>query len=175
MDDNEGVVFEHELVSEHFEFFVSACKNWIKFLGLTDWCLTYRFLDEDSEDARAATLMEHRGNRVASIFLYNNWDIVPTDFALWRTAFHEVLELMLFDLHILAQRRDWDYEKYDREHHRVIRILENSFMRDMWDNGHEIFNFQSSTEGRGISRPKVFGVDSNLVVYDTGVPDSDGE
>jgi hypothetical protein len=146
---------EHKLEKHHFSFFVGCCKALVKLSGLHEWEVTYLFLGSDEESPRASTMVHDRFNRLASIQLYDKWNSIPSEFHLWRVAFHEVMELLLSDVHCLAMDREFDYNTYDREHHRVIRILEATWFDGMWKYGHEVFNFQSESKGRRVSRPEV--------------------
>ena len=90
--------------------------------------------------------IESFGNRLAFIILFDMWDAPPSPMNLWIVAFHEVLGLLFSDCHMMASSRDWDEESYDREHHRIVRIFENTVFSDMWDNKNGIFNIQPSDE-----------------------------
>jgi len=146
---------EHKLQSHHFAYFVGCCKALVRHIGINDWEISYQFLESDLDTPRASTTIYDKNNRLAGIQLHDSWDRVPSEFNIWKVAFHEVMELLLSDLSILAQSREWDYYDYDREHHRLIRILENSWFGGMWNDRHDIFNFQPDAEGRESSRPEL--------------------
>ena len=149
------VELENELEKHHFQYFVGCCRAFIKFLGLMDWEVSFNFFCSDENTPRASTIIHDRHNRLGSIQLYDSWDKIPSEFNLWKTAFHEVIELLMSDLHCLAMDRDWDYNTYDREHHRVIRILEKSWFEEIWENGHGIFNFQPDAKRGRSSKPEL--------------------
>ena len=149
------IKLENELEKHHFAYFVGCCKAFIIHAGLLDWEVSFQFLGSDESSPRASTIIHDRHNRLGSIQLYDSWDRIPSEFNLWKTAFHEVMELLLSDLHCLAMDRGWDYDTYDREHHRVIRILEKAWFEGIWENGHDIFNFQPDAKGGRSSRPEL--------------------
>jgi hypothetical protein len=161
---------EYTLEEHHFAFFVGCCKALVKLTGQHDWEISYLFLESEEDSPRASTMVHDRFNRLASIQLYDSWEKAPSEFHLWRTAFHEVMEILFSDVHCLAMDRDFDYNTYDREHHRIIRILEVAWFEGMWQYGHEVFNFQSSAKGRGASRPEIPDLDCQVSLPDTGVP-----
>ena len=146
---------EYTLERHHFAYFTGCAKAIVELCGILDWEISYLFIDAEETSPRASMKVHDRFNRIASIQLYDSWDKPPSEFHLWRMAFHEVMELLLSDIHCMAMDRDFDYNSYDREHHRVIRILETAWFDGMYKYGHEIFNFQSDAEGRGPSRPEI--------------------
>ena len=168
--DDDNVFGEDALERHHFAYWVGCCKALIKLTGMADWDVAYHFLGSDDVSPRASMVIHDECNRVASLQLYDSWDKVPSEHNLWRTAFHEVMELLLADIAIMAHERFFNAKSYDRESHRVIRIMEVAWFEEMWKNGHEIFNFQSSTKGRGPSRPEIPVLGSEVSLPNPGVP-----
>lgn len=158
-----------ELTREHFFYFVACCRVWADFFQLGDCEIRYQFVEADENDPRATMVPADIGNRLFQIVLYDSWDMAPNDENLWKTAFHEVLEVLTSDVHAAAYARDWNLERYDREHHRIIRILERAVFHGMWKDGHRIFNFQPTTEGGKISVPEIPELDNNESMHGTGV------
>jgi hypothetical protein len=155
----------YELSDTHFERFTSECDKWISFFGFNDWDLDYMFTDEET-DARALTAIHCQHNRVASIVLSREWDIDPTEESLSKYAFHEVLELLFSDIHVLAVNREFDLDTFDKERHRVIRILEHSIFSRVWgDDG--TFDIQSDAKRRGSAGQEIPGIHNNESVPGT--------
>jgi len=161
---------EHQLDRHHFAYFAGCCKALVKLTGQLDWEISYLFIDSDDETPRASMKVHDRFNRIASIQLYDSWDKPPSEFHLWRMAFHEVMELMMADVHCMAMDRDFDYNSYDREHHKIIRILEAAWFDEVWKHGHEVFNFQPTSKGKNESRPEVPELGAQVSLPDPKLP-----
>ena len=125
------------ITNEHFDLFVIYCKNWIHFFSIYDWEIGYQFRETDSDDAKASFCVSDIGNRVGTIVLYDDFGFDLTDenyaYVLSKVAFHEVVEVLMADVCYLAESRGLnETNRYDREHHRVVRLLENSVHWEMW-------------------------------------------
>jgi len=167
-DDN---VFAEEILERHhFAYWVGCCKALIKVIEISDWDVSYHFFESDDATPRASMVVHCPCNRVASLQLYDRWDKVPSEHALWRTAFHEVMELLMVDINMMAHNREFDPSAYDREIHRVIRIMEDAWFEEMWTHGHEVFNFQPTGKGKVTSRPEVPVLGSQVSLPNPGVP-----
>lgn len=162
-----------ELEKKHFIYFVNACKGFISFLGLVDWEVRYFFQEGDEDDPKACMGVEDYGNRLAAIFIFDQWDAPPTPRNLWMVAFHEVLELFMSDTRHMAESREFNALLYDREHHRIIRMLENSVFLDMWENKNELFDIQSTTEVPECTEQEISEVHRNKTLFGDDVPDSE--
>jgi hypothetical protein len=134
---------DYKLHTGHFDYFVSCCKLILSSLGFNDWNLSYRFIEESGENARAMTVLYDRDNRVASIVLCNSWDIPVDEFTLTRVAFHECCELMIGDLSLIAMDRCFNEGEYERASHRLIRTLENVLFQRLYDRDITFLDFQS--------------------------------
>jgi len=161
---------EIDVERHHFIYFIACCRSFIKMMGLSDWDVSFQYLGSDETTPRASTTVHDRFNRLASIQLYDSWDREPNEYNLWIVSFHEVIELLLSDLHCMAENRDWNYNLYDREHHRVVRILENAWFKEIWKYEHGIFNFQSDAKGRKASRPELPDMDFGIPLPNPELP-----
>lgn len=147
------------LAESHFDDFIEYFEIWLKYFYIADWEISYTFfptVDADGDQYKAATVVHDRFNRLAEIRLSGIWDIEPEPENLCRVAFHECMELLLADIHLMASSRHFDTLIYDREHHRLIRKFESTIMKDLWENQNELFDIQSSVEegdgeGQGVS------------------------
>lgn len=157
-----------ELDDSHYDYFVRCFKGWSEYIGITDWMVEYSFRDDD-DDYRAATFIYCTENRLAGVVLSNSWDVDPTDYALSKTAFHEALELLFADLTILAGKREYNEGTYDKERHRVIRMLERSLFNRMWNNGYDILDFQSDAKSGGTAGSPISEIHSDETLPDTWV------
>lgn len=117
-----------EVTEKEFEIFRKEAKWWIEFFGLSDWRVFFDFYKLDNDVfAECHTGME---DKTATLVL-NKWnDIKEEHMDIERTAFHEVCELLLNDMEMIALDDEIPFEKR-RElaagaRHGVIRRLENS-------------------------------------------------
>jgi hypothetical protein len=139
-DDDSGY---YTLKNFHFDQFVVWFKRWLNHFNLGGWEIRYYFHESTGEKSpKASMLMDDYCNRLAVISLFDEWDIEPDTFGLSKVAFHECLELLFADVHILAQSRNFDCETYDAAHHHVIRTFEGSMFDELWKAGHDIFDIQ---------------------------------
>jgi len=115
--------------SMFFPAFRNEAEKWITRLGLIGWqvrimCATSEEYS-DLSDSRAICRICRQG-RQADIILNAQWDESPNDYLVRRTAFHEVLELLIFRMQALAFDPKASEEDWEEESHAVIRTLENA-------------------------------------------------
>jgi hypothetical protein len=115
--------------NEHFEIFAEKCREWINLLSLGDWDID--ILHENNLDmphALATTeghLLQHHG----IIRFGRSWPKeYLNDEQIKRIALHEVIELMLIELRILAESRFLQPEEIDRSVHTIIQRLTNMLL-----------------------------------------------
>lgn len=117
---------DHETTEAHFKKFQSSVLRYVDMFGLKEWYVTFCHKDMDS---LAACTAQNQGKSVCfSLSKKWGWD-EPTDGALDRTAFHEVMELMLDEYNEIICDGDLSVqlkkEWRERVDHAVIRRLEN--------------------------------------------------
>jgi hypothetical protein len=81
--------------------------------------------DDDISPDSLAEVSYRTVGRVATINLAPRWNIEPTEQQLKKTAFHEICELFLARINILARDRYCNEENIDEEIHNIVRTLEN--------------------------------------------------
>lgn len=115
-----------KLTQKHFDLFRNECERWRKHLGLISWTVDYEF--DDLKEAYADCLAHYSGRR-ATIRLNNNFPKKLSEIDLGdiirQCALHEVLEMLLSPMVVLASDRSYDDTDYQKETHCVIRTLEN--------------------------------------------------
>jgi hypothetical protein len=115
--------------NKQFALFEKEAQRWIDFFGLKDVEVFFQH-DEGLENSRAS--FQHQPvDRMAILYLSPDWDdMTPTDDLVRKTAFHEVCELLLSPLALVAESR-YNVNPTDVEDaiHSVIRRLENSVFR----------------------------------------------
>ena len=111
---------------KHFDIFKKECQKWIKVFGILGW--RFYFQHEDVyENSLAYCIFPNRiEDRVFTIGLTLNidYDFSVLDFK--RSAFHEVMESLLFRISYLAKARYLNSEDVDEEIHHLIRTFENA-------------------------------------------------
>lgn len=113
----------------HFDIFKKECKKWIKEFGLFGWRFYYRHGDEgDAQDCIAyccyPTKVEDRVFTLGLTLTLDDYT-ETTELDIRRSAFHEVMEAMLYRYYYLATARYATGEDIREEHHNIIRILES--------------------------------------------------
>ena len=115
--------------AEDFKLFKRLVNEYLAMFGLLDWRV--HFAHHELEDSRAQVSYQVYG-RIATFTLSKVWDMAPVEMSLRRSAYHEVMELMLGPLRQIA----CDYSLndmarnnlLDTETHVIIRRLENVYL-----------------------------------------------
>jgi len=116
---------KYELTLKNFVKYIKYCQKWIPRLGLVSWSIEYNLFDKeecDDIDGMKAMVYYNCIGRVATIILNKSWNEEPTDKRLERSAVHELMELLLKPLSILADASD---KTIEAEEHKIIRVFEN--------------------------------------------------
>lgn len=123
---------EFETTDKHFKIFCEECTYWIKKLNLLNYeiFLTHELLNGDR--ANVSYTVE---GKIATIALSTIWyNVEPTKRRLSKSAFHEVVELLLGTICTLCENKDVDESLLIGELHSIVRILENTFFKNDYDN-----------------------------------------
>ena len=105
---------------EKLKYFEKRVDHWVKYFGLYNWEIGVRTDKGDGELAFTTFIVD---NRRADICLCDCWEEDMTEYELDKTAFHEVVEILLLKLRHLAGKREYSFEEVDGEIHSIIRIL----------------------------------------------------
>lgn len=111
-----------ELTDEQIEYFKHRVEYWRKWFRVVDWEVMVRSIDTDDSYAYCQGDCK---SRLATICVSTTWDIEPTEKMLDKTAFHEVLELIFWEIHELGVSRWFNEDAWDQARHRVIRMMES--------------------------------------------------
>lgn len=112
---------------KHFELFTKECQKWIARLGLTDWRIEI-FHSPARNNPRARAWCDWDVNsRCAGIHLSDEWpEAELCNRTICRSAFHEVMHVVLGRLYMLSRMRFLDCDStLGEEVHTIIRRLEN--------------------------------------------------
>lgn len=107
----------------HFELFQEECRKWIDFFGLKDWEVNYEHKADKDNLAGAYINLE---GKIATFHLAIGWYSKPNDYEVRKCSFHEVCEVLLGRLQILAEKRFTTLSEINESVHDVIRRLENT-------------------------------------------------
>ena len=114
-----------------FELFKKECQFWLDFFGLKGWCVEYGH--EKYDEGRASCGWKISG-RIAYIRLSTDWEEYRkepiSEKEIRRCAFHEVCELFLSRITMMAKNRIANQEDLvEEETHNLIRVLENTIFK----------------------------------------------
>jgi hypothetical protein len=119
---------ENRTTSKHFKIFKKEAELWISRFGLLNWRVVYEHEKMDPNERFLATCASDIPARLATIALNTDWDPEKvTVYQLKRTAFHEVMELLLSRISYLGECRFLQDEEISEERHDLIRKFENYF------------------------------------------------
>ena len=107
--------------AKDFKAFQRYCRKWQKELGLMNYSLGFRH-NNDHPDSESWVAETEDGNAVAG--LTSNWDEAITTHSIERAAFHEMHELLMWEIRCLL-RQVLSEEVVNKKIHAVIRPLEN--------------------------------------------------
>lgn len=120
----------HKTTLQHFEVFKEECLFWIKYFGLNKFRVEFEHKDISGNRAMADSVSIP--NFTAMLYLGKSWgDDEVTDYRIKSSAFHEVVELILWELSDMAYTACGKHNE-TRETHRVIRILENTVFAESY-------------------------------------------
>lgn len=123
-----------QTTDEHFEIFRTEVNEWLDIFGLRSWGVRILHTDEGKPDGAKAWISGKYCDRVVCICMAKTWECPeanpPTKENIELDAFHEVCELLLQPMDVLARSRNWDGEEFDAARHAVIRVMENVIWRN---------------------------------------------
>jgi hypothetical protein len=108
-----------------FETFKAECRKWVKRFGLTDWKLAFHF---EKVDRGLAGINHDYEGKIARVSLNPfQENCKRRDVDVRRSARHEILHLLLGELHYLNGKRIVSDNMWEAAEHGVIRRLEAAF------------------------------------------------
>ena len=118
---------DNRTTKEHFRIFQDEAQYWIERFGLKNWRIVFTHEKWDHEESSYANYGYNAEDRNVTINLEPDWqDEKVTEYQLRRSAFHEVVHVLLCRLRYLALCRTLGRLEIDEELHTVIRIMENA-------------------------------------------------
>jgi hypothetical protein len=123
-----------------FELFQEYVEKWIDYFGLKGWHIEFGHVT--NKDARASIAWRLTG-RIAFVQLSKEWenrDTFISDSEIERSAFHEVCELFLGRLEMMASGKTQNNRDcVEEEVHAIIRTLENVLFEKYKESNKVIF------------------------------------
>ena len=116
----------NKTTKKHFELFKKECQFWIDILNLNNYEINFSHESCEfyGEKIFAITSRTYNSRYVDIIFSDTFHDKEPTDELIKRYAQHEVFEVLLNDMWILASARSWDEDQWDAAGHDLIHRLQ---------------------------------------------------
>ena len=118
---------KYKITKKQFKYFQDCCEFYIDMLGLKDWEMYYEL---KSTEGALAACAANTGDRIACITLSTPWeDQEPTDEELKEAACHEILELLMWELYMLARTRFINDDQLEGARHAIVRRLEKVLVK----------------------------------------------
>ena len=115
----------YKTTKKDFEEFTAEAQKWSNYFGMSDWEIIYLHDDQQGVgDNRASCYVDYNG-KIASIYLACEWNIPPYKGVIKKVAFHEIVEVLISPLRVMAQSRYVTSDEIDVANHYIVRILEN--------------------------------------------------
>lgn len=112
---------------KHYDIFCKECLYWIKKLSL----FKYEYFFKWNEIEERANIVIHNDSKIIIITLSTTWyNLEPTPKRIRKSAFHEICEVLLNKLCLIALSRYFNPDDLESESHSVIRIMENIFFTE---------------------------------------------
>jgi len=114
-----------------FQIFKKKAVYWIEKLGLKNWRVVY----EHSlvRDEGVAHNYSYLPGMVCTLTLSTEYDADDySEYSIRRSAFHEVIELLLARLCICGKSRFVTADELEESRHEIIRVLENVMFDSYW-------------------------------------------
>jgi len=115
---------------KHFKVFKKECKKLIGSLGLFDWELCFTHNDLDCRGNCHTQIPGFMCKLNLGVDWGEGQEYKITNKDIKRTAFHEVLHLLLTEIRGCANDRYMNIQEYDEIEHRTIRRIENFLMKN---------------------------------------------
>lgn len=127
---------DDQTTPEEFEWFKMECTYWVKKFGITQWQIFFQHAESKADKDFAAWAITNYTNRSVVLGLGLDYhDSGEREFNISRDAFHEVCELLLNDVVVIAKMdiSQMQLDELTKSTHEVIRVLENTVWEpDYW-------------------------------------------
>ena len=114
---------EFPTTGEHYTAFKEAIEKYSEMFHLGEYKIETQHAT-DCEDSRCS-YHAHIENKTCVFYLSSEWEFEPTTDKVIMCAYHEVMELVLFEFQLLAEDRSTTQSDLERVRHAIIRRWEN--------------------------------------------------
>ena len=118
-------------MNAQFELFQRECQKWVKFWGLLDWKIYYYHKDIGKNHGSCAASLP---GKVCSLSLAVEANEKLSNEDVRLTAFHEVAELLIASLMVVAETRCIGEQETTEAGHDIVRRLENCVYERLKEN-----------------------------------------
>ncbi len=124
----------YELEQRHFDIFKDEARKWLAYWGLTEWEVFFVF-EPNTDGSRARCYTKHL-DKICHLALNTRPDLCepPSETSIRKSAFHEVLELLLSSLTFIALDEEIPHDEREglteSETHAVIRRMEKAMFTE---------------------------------------------
>lgn len=120
----------NKTTKKDFEYFKKRCEHWMRFWNLAEYSIQFGH-ESDTDDTLAWINRDIEGMCVG-FSLNKNWKGVKvTKSELDRSAFHEVIHLVLARMALAGKSRWMTVDEICREEEAVIRRMENCIWKNL--------------------------------------------
>jgi hypothetical protein len=121
------------LTKENYEFFKIRCAHWVKFWGISEWKIAYRFNEELAEEGNYAQITSSHRGRIATISIAaempDHVNESNIEQIIDSSAFHEISHLLLHELQFLGGCRWVQENELEVAGESLVRRMENAILR----------------------------------------------
>jgi hypothetical protein len=122
----------NKTTEKDFQVFKKECEYWIKYFGMYEYCVT--FFHVKREGLAATQVNNDRSEHMAQMILSTHWGFDEVSHKmLCRSAFHEALELLTWELGDSVSKIHGAWFERDQIHKLIMRlqntIFEESYQR----------------------------------------------
>lgn len=115
-----------------YKIFQEEAKYWIRYFGLYSYRFSFSHQEIGDGSCAASQVNKDRSNKCCVLALEINWkDNKVSDFEIRKSAFHEVLEIMFWEIGDLLHSNVGEFVER-KALHEIIRIMENTVFNDSY-------------------------------------------
>jgi hypothetical protein len=126
---------QHGLTYKNFMSFRAYVNYFAELFSLTGYDISVTFGGPNTIETSRASFWINEDARVIRVDLTKVWDIKPTEYAIARVAYHEIVECMLTKIEVYGKRRFCTEDEFEGLIHGIVRTFEGTHFELMWEAG----------------------------------------